>query len=261
MENKSTTNRCNCGDTYSSDTDEGGYPRCPVHDQPNNILATESGHESKPENVWQSGYAAGYQAACEKSITDAAERIADKLMVIVKRQLAVDTKAQQGGVWVKASEFKTHKPVYRPYRKPSMGDEGEYDYGEIYVTEDDSRIYLDVDNECNYEHQSDERWKDYEILDESDNAYQELREQYNDLERNYKLQFDSHVAYKAAYEQLKEKGDKMAEVLEKLMTNNYETEGEGIWKEPYLIIPKTLTMAKEALSAWNGNPKKEGEDE
>lgn len=79
-------------------------------------------------------------------------------------------------VWVKASEFKTHNPVYRPYRKPCLEDEGEYDYGEIYVTEDDSRIYLDVDNECNYEHQSDERWKDYEILDESNEQPAEQKE-------------------------------------------------------------------------------------
>jgi hypothetical protein len=45
-----------------------------------NILATESGHESKTENVWQSGYASGHEAGCEKSL-----------------------KAQQGG-WVKASD-------------------------------------------------------------------------------------------------------------------------------------------------------------
>jgi hypothetical protein len=31
-----------------------------------NILATESGHESKTENVWQSGYAAGHEAATNK---------------------------------------------------------------------------------------------------------------------------------------------------------------------------------------------------
>jgi len=31
-----------------------------------NILATESGHESKTENVWQSGYAAGHEAGTEK---------------------------------------------------------------------------------------------------------------------------------------------------------------------------------------------------
>jgi hypothetical protein len=70
--------------------------------------------------------------------------------------------------WVKASEYKTHVPCYRPYRrKRKNDDEIEYDYGEIYVTEDDGRIYLDVDNERNYEHQSDEAWKDFEILDES----------------------------------------------------------------------------------------------
>lgn len=31
-----------------------------------NILATEDGHESKTENVWQSGYASGHEAATEK---------------------------------------------------------------------------------------------------------------------------------------------------------------------------------------------------
>lgn len=34
-----------------------------------NILATESGHESKTENVWQSGYASGHKAATEKAAT------------------------------------------------------------------------------------------------------------------------------------------------------------------------------------------------
>lgn len=47
-----------------------------------NILATESGHESKTENVWQSGYAAGHEAASERG----------------------KWKAQPGEVWVKASE-------------------------------------------------------------------------------------------------------------------------------------------------------------
>lgn len=79
-------------------------------------------------------------------------------------------KPPAGAVWVRASELNTLVPVWRPYRKPCMEDEGEYDYGEIYITEDEGRIYLDVDNECTYEHQSDERWKDYEILDESGTA-------------------------------------------------------------------------------------------
>lgn len=71
---------------------------------------------------------------------------------------------ERGAVWVKASEFKTHTPIYRTYRKMAMEDEGEYDYGEIFAIEDDGRIYLDADNECNSEHQSDERWIGYEIL-------------------------------------------------------------------------------------------------
>ncbi len=49
-----------------------------------NILATESGHESKTENVWQSGYASGHEAGCEKAL-----------------------KAQQGG-WVKADQKPEH---------------------------------------------------------------------------------------------------------------------------------------------------------
>lgn len=47
-----------------------------------NILATESGHESKTENVWQSGFAAGHEAASERGKWE----------------------AQPGAVWVKASE-------------------------------------------------------------------------------------------------------------------------------------------------------------
>lgn len=92
---------------------------------------------------------------------------ADHDLVFSELNQRFKAKTQTGARWVKASEFKTHKPIYRPYRKPSEYEEGEYDYGEIYATEDDGRIYLDVDNENNYEHQSDERWKDYEILDES----------------------------------------------------------------------------------------------
>lgn len=34
------------------------------------ILATESGHESQTENVWQSGYAAGHEAGYERRIKD-----------------------------------------------------------------------------------------------------------------------------------------------------------------------------------------------
>jgi hypothetical protein len=75
---------------------------------------------------------------------------------------------QQGAVWVKASNFKTTSPVYRPFRrKRESDDEHEYDYGEIYITEDLGKIFLDVDDERSYEPQSHERWKDYEILDES----------------------------------------------------------------------------------------------
>lgn len=51
-----------------------------------NILATESGHESKTENVWQSGYAAGHEAGYERG----------------KRE------AQPGARWVKADTKPKH---------------------------------------------------------------------------------------------------------------------------------------------------------
>lgn len=74
---------------------------------------------------------------------------------------------QTGAVWVKAIEFKTHEPIYRPFRRKREDGEPEYDYGEIYVTEDNGEIFLDINNERSYEPQHFERWKDYEILDES----------------------------------------------------------------------------------------------
>lgn len=76
-------------------------------------------------------------------------------------------KPTQGAVWVKAIEFKTHEPIYRPFRRKREDGEPEYDYGEIYVTEDNGEIFLDINNERSYEPQHFERWKDYEILDES----------------------------------------------------------------------------------------------
>jgi hypothetical protein len=36
----------------------------------------------------------------------------------------LDEQAPTGAVWVKASEFKTATPVYRPYRKKAMEDVG-----------------------------------------------------------------------------------------------------------------------------------------
>jgi hypothetical protein len=128
--------------------------------------------------------------------------------------------AQQGGVWVKASEFKsTGYPVYRPYRRKRWKDEEHgYDYGEIYITEDNGDIFLDVDNAKEYEPQSFECWNDFEILDESSNAYQEL----------------------------KKKGDKMAEALKEILKQ----------RDYYSVIE----LADKALNAWNGNgQKKEGE--
>lgn len=78
------------------------------------------------------------------------------------------SKSKNSAVWVKASEFKTSEPVYRPYRRKRNNDNEEpYDYGEIYVTEDNGDIFFDVNNERSFEPQTDECWKDYEILDES----------------------------------------------------------------------------------------------
>jgi len=81
-----------------------------------------------------------------------------------------------GAVWVKASEFRTTVPIYRPYRKRIMEDEGEYYYGQIYVAEDDGHIYLNIDNESNFEIQSDAKWDSYEILDESATHWRPLPE-------------------------------------------------------------------------------------
>lgn len=81
------------------------------------------------------------------------------------------SKSKNSAVWVKASEFKTSEPVYRPYRRKRNNDNEEpYDYGEIYVTEDNGDIFFDVNNERLFEPQTYECWKDYEILDESGTA-------------------------------------------------------------------------------------------
>jgi hypothetical protein len=71
-----------------------------------------------------------------------------------------------GAVWVKASEYKLpHKEAeHRPYRVKS--DYG-YDYGEIYISWDEEGIFLDIDNENEYLLQTDERWSNFEILDET----------------------------------------------------------------------------------------------
>lgn len=89
----------------------------------------------------------------------------------LKHELEESRKAARCPVWVKASEFKTSVPVYRPYRRKRNNDNEEpYDYGEIYVTEDNGDIFFDVNNERSFEPQTYERWKDYEILDESGTA-------------------------------------------------------------------------------------------
>jgi hypothetical protein len=135
----------------------------------------ESARDNKPEKKYPiGGYAPGNYhnrcCTCERSFFGDKRAVqCESCAVESLREILrpYDQATPQGAVWVKASEFKTATPVYRPYRKKAMEDEGEYDYGEIYVTEDDGHIYLDIDNECNYEHQSDERWGDYEILYES----------------------------------------------------------------------------------------------
>lgn len=54
-----------------------------------NIIANQLTGMSLEEAIFQHGYAAGHEAGCEKAINDAAERIADKLMVIVKQRLGI----------------------------------------------------------------------------------------------------------------------------------------------------------------------------
>jgi hypothetical protein len=79
-----------------------------------------------------------------------------------------EAKAQQGMRRVKASEFKSEKTTFRPYRRKSDHEGVDYDFGEVFieVSEDYGRIYLEV-GDNNYQHQSNIIWANYEILEES----------------------------------------------------------------------------------------------
>jgi hypothetical protein len=97
----------------------------------------------------------------------------------------------KGPVWVRASEYKTDKPIFRPYRRKSVHEGVDYDYGEIFIElQDDGQLYLDVDNENNYTSQSHERWNDYDILDESgeNNLHREISRRNKLLEDDLKRQ-------------------------------------------------------------------------
>jgi hypothetical protein len=232
-----------------------------------NILATESGHESKTENVWQSGYASGHEAGCEKAL-----------------------KAQQGGVWVKASD--KPKELLTIYWCKVINPKSGVEFRRaVLITADGIwNTHLDV----------------IEWLDESPNAYQELKDENEKLKKQaldmstswYQLHkwqmkargiieelhdrfvgaaemadsdadlkllkratalFEDFGGVKAKTEfdelkkeneQLKEKGDKMAEAIKKI-------KGKLNWIEN----SEEIAIANKALNAWNGNPKKEGEDE
>lgn len=109
-----------------------------------NIFATESGHESKTENVWQSGYAAGHETGYERG----------------KRE------TQPGALWVKGAKgFPVMKRVvakFKHYDDPlrdwvvgfassSTGETITFDWGV-------SSITLDIKHE---------RWDMFYWLDES----------------------------------------------------------------------------------------------
>lgn len=128
------------------------------------IVANQLSGMPLEEAIFQAGYTAGVEFERERKgglpplpepiLTD--EDVKD--MDVKDGGLKCNT----GAVWVRASEFKTTAPVYRPYRRKR--EDGEFDYGEIYVTEDAGDVFLDVDNENTYEPSSFEKWNDYDIL-------------------------------------------------------------------------------------------------
>lgn len=101
-----------------------------------------------------------------KGFTPEQRKVADNVFHTMEELagyiLELTSAAPTGTAWVRASEFKTTAPVYRPYRRKR--EDGEFDYGEIYVTEDAGDVFLDVDNENTYEPSSFEKWNDYDIL-------------------------------------------------------------------------------------------------
>lgn len=143
--------KCTCGSSLNGICDLSNCPQLvtnmekkyPIEkENPNDqIIANQLAGMPLEEAVFQAGYSAGYDTGYKRG----------------KRE-GLPT----GAVWVRASEFKTTEPIYRPYRRKRV--DGEYDYGEIYVTEDAGDIFLDVDNENTYELSSFEKWNDYDIL-------------------------------------------------------------------------------------------------
>lgn len=94
----------------------------------------------------------------------------------LKQQIAASQPTSGQAVWVKASEYKIpHKEAeYRPYR---VKNDHDYDYGEIFISRDEEGVFLDIDNESEFLLQTDNRWKDFEILDESGTAAQSGKEE------------------------------------------------------------------------------------
>lgn len=83
-------------------------------------------------------------------------------------QAASQPPAVKGAVWVKAVDYRPVKETeYRPYRKVTYDDEFEYDYGEIYVTTDDGKIFYDIRGEKKFDVSTNDRWADFDILSES----------------------------------------------------------------------------------------------
>lgn len=100
----------------------------------------------------------------EHGIIATESQMADIISLVEKLQYIQHP--AKSAVWVKASEFKFKETEHRPYRFQDAPGE-EYDYGEIYITEDEGEVFLDVDHENEYIPQNDGRWLKYDILSES----------------------------------------------------------------------------------------------
>jgi hypothetical protein len=171
---------------------------------------------------------------------------------------------QTSPAWVKASEFKTDKPVFRPYRRKSIHEGCDYDYGEVFIepNEDEGLLYLDIDSENNYLPQSSERWATFEILDETGHAYQELFEKFERLkrvfdnsEKGYDKAYSDLVAAQKKYNELKENGDKMALALRRCINTmivhpDYEPNSE---------FRDRIESANDAVNDWKALNDKPGE--
>ena len=80
---------------------------------------------------------------------------------------------QQGPIWVRLHDYKFKETGHHPYRYRTTEND-EYDYGEIYVTDDAEGVFFDVDHENEYEPQNSKKWLHYEILDESGQSKEQL---------------------------------------------------------------------------------------